>query len=174
MPYRRPTKERAEAQKAARKLYVEDGLSLKEIRQQTGEDHENTQSVVQPRRLGRPAGDRNKDRTRPVREDLRGSLLDRAEAQIKADKLPHTEIGLIYKLERLIIQREKKEEMVTTIGNTLQYLTLYLMEHDPELARALSQSFKGICQMGRCTRSLQKRASVWCESSPVSKQDFAP
>ena len=33
----RPTKEKAEAQKAARKLYVEDRLSLEEISQQTGE-----------------------------------------------------------------------------------------------------------------------------------------
>ncbi len=37
MPYRRPTKEKAEAQKAARKLYVNIGLSLKEVHQQTGE-----------------------------------------------------------------------------------------------------------------------------------------
>lgn len=133
MPYR-STKKKAEAQKAARKLYVVDGLSLKEIHQQTGEtmrtlrawcnlgDWENQRAITEFDRL----------------ESLRDSLLDRAEAQIKEGKLPHTEIGLIYKLERLIVQREKKLERVDTIMmNTLQYLALYLMEHDPELARDL-------------------------------------
>ena len=37
-------------------------------------------------------------------KDLRSSLLDRAEAQMKEGKLPHTEIGLMYKLERMIDQ----------------------------------------------------------------------
>jgi len=130
----RSTKEKVEAQKVARELYVEDRLSLKEIHQQTGEslrtlrawynlgDWENLRANTELDRL----------------ERLRDSMLDRAEAQMKEGKLPHTETGLIYKLERLIVQREKKLEKVDTIMmNTLQYLTLYLMEHDPELARAL-------------------------------------
>ena len=102
------TKERAEAKKAARKLYVKDEAVTERDSPTDRGNHENTQIVVQTRRLGRPAGERSKDRTRPVREDLRSSLLDKAEAQIKAGKLPHTEIGLMYKLEKLIAQREKK------------------------------------------------------------------
>ena len=43
-------------------------------------------------------------------KDLRSSMLDRAEAQIKEDKLPHIEIGLMYKLERMIVQREQKKQ----------------------------------------------------------------
>lgn len=133
----RSTKEKAEAQKAARKLYVEDGLSLKEIHQQTGETMRTLRSW---RNLGDWENLREaEDKTELDRLwNLRDSLLDKAEAQIKADKLPHTETGLIHKLERVIVQREKKVERIDAIMlNTLQYLTLYLMEHDPELARAL-------------------------------------
>ncbi len=133
----RSTKEKAEAQKVARKLYVTDRLSLKEIHEQTGETMRTLRSWCT---LGdwdslREAEDKTElDRL----ESLRDSLLDKAEAQIKAGKLPHIETGLIYKLERLIVQREKKEERATTImGNTLRHLALYLMEHDPKLARAL-------------------------------------
>ena len=44
----------------------------------------------------------------------------------------------MYKLERVIAQREKREEMVDTVAvNTLKHLGNYLIEHDPELARAL-------------------------------------
>ncbi len=142
MPYR-STKEKAEAQKAARKLYVTDGLSLKEIKEQTGEtprtlrawynlgDWENLRANTELDRFQR----------------LRDNLLGKAEAQIKEDKLPHTEIGLVYRLERMIVQREKKDEMVATImTNTIQYQLLYLMEHDPELARAFVQHSEGFSQ----------------------------
>ena len=133
----RSTKEKAEAQKVGRKLYVEDKLSLEEIHQQTGE-------TLRTLRTWHNLGDWENLREAETKteldrlKDLRSSLLDRAEAQIKEGKLPHTEIGLVYKLERLIVQREKKEERVDTIMmNTLQYLALYLMEHDTELGRAL-------------------------------------
>ena len=138
----RSTKEKAEAQKVARKLYVEDRLSLKEINQQTGETLRTLKSWCN---LGDWDGLRVADADIDFGrlERLRGSLLDKAEAQIKAGKLPHTETGLIYKLDRLLIQREKKVERIDTImTNTLQYLILYLMEHDRELARTLANHIK--------------------------------
>ena len=138
----RSTKEKAEAQKVARKLYVEERLSLKEIHQQTGETMRTLRSWYN---LGDWDGLRVADADIGLDrlERLRDRLLDKAEARIKEDKLPHTELGLVYKLERLIIQREKKRERIDTIlKNTLQYLVLYLMEHDMELARALVNQLK--------------------------------
>ncbi len=105
----RPTNGKAEAQKAARKLYVEDGLSLKEISQQTGKDLRTLRSWCN---LGDWEGLREKGaKTELDRlKELRSSMLDRAEAQIKEDKLPHIEIGLMYKLDRMIVQREQKKQ----------------------------------------------------------------
>ena len=123
MPYR-STKEKAEAQKVARKLYVTDGLSLKEIHQQTKESMRTLRSWCTLGDWENLRECRNKDRTRPFEGAYGTDLFDRAEAQMKEDKLPHIEIGLMYKLERMIVQQEKKEERVTIIlGNTLQYLT---------------------------------------------------
>ena len=137
MPYRSP-KKRAEAKEHARKLYVEFGLSLDEIHQQTGEtprtlrswckrgDWEDLREAETKTELGRL-------------KDLRSSMLDRAEDQMKADKLPHTEIGLISKLERLIGQREEIGDMEARIAtNTIMCLVEYLREHDKELGQALS------------------------------------
>ena len=105
----RPTNGKAEAQKAARKLYVEDRLSLDEISQQTGET---VKTLRAWRNLGEWDGLRGKEtKTELDRlKDLRSSMLDRAEAQIKEDKLPHIEIGLMYKLERMIVQREQEKQ----------------------------------------------------------------
>ena len=104
----RPTNGKAEAEKAARKLYVEDRLSLKEISQQTGET---VKTLRAWRNLGDWEGLRGKKtKTELDRlKDLRSSMLDRAEAQVKEDKLPHIEIGLMYKLERMIVQREQEK-----------------------------------------------------------------
>ena len=133
----RSTKEKAAAQAKARKLYVAYGMSLDEIHEETGE-------TIKTLRSWSNLGDWKGIREEALKSELdrlvrlRNHLLDKAEAQIKEDKLPHTEIGLVYKLERLIFQREKKEERDTAIlVNTLQYLVLYLMEHDPKLAQAL-------------------------------------
>ena len=52
--------------------------------------------------------ERSKDRTRSVRSACGSSMLDRAEAQIKEDKLPHIEIGLMYKLERIDSSSESR------------------------------------------------------------------
>jgi len=112
MPYR-STKEKAEAQKVARKLYVEDRLSLKEVREQTGEPMRTLRSwcnLGDWETLRGAETETELDRLK----DLRGSLLDRAEAQIKEGKLPHTEIGLMYKLEKMIDQREQKQNLPET------------------------------------------------------------
>ena len=104
----RSTKEKAEAQKAARKLYVEDGLSLEEISQQTGET---VKTLRAWRNLGEWETVEENAKTELDRlKDLRSSMLDRAEAQIKEDKLPHIEIGLMFKLDRMIVQREQKKQ----------------------------------------------------------------
>ncbi len=133
MPYR-STKEKAEAQKAARKLYVVDGLSLKEIHQQTGE-------TMRTLRAWYNLGDWDSLRISTEfdrLEGLRDGLLDRAEAQIKAGKLPHTEIGLMYKLEQLIVQRKKDEALVKIVAlNTVGYFIDYLFKNDRKLCRAL-------------------------------------
>lgn len=136
MPYR-STKEKAEARKVARKMYVNYRLSLKEIHQQTGETMGTLRSWSN---LGDWEGLREAyaktdlDRLEKLRDDL----LDKAEAQIKAGKLPHTEIGLMYRLEKLIAQ-QKKEEIQTKIValNTIGYFLEYLYEYDQNLALAL-------------------------------------
>ena len=43
-------------------------------------------------------------------------MLDKAEAQLKEGKLPHIEIGLMYKLERMIAHREEKQELPETVA----------------------------------------------------------
>ena len=141
MPYR-STKEKAEAQKAARKLYVEDELSLKEIHQQTGEtlrtlrawcnlgDWDNLREELATTELGRL-------------EDLRDNLLGKAEAQLKEGKLPHAEIGLMYRLEKLIVQRKEDELMVRIVSlNTVTYFVQYLLKYDQKLAHALVPHFE--------------------------------
>ena len=111
----RSTKEKAEAQKAARKLYVEDGLSLEEIHQQTGE-------TLRTLKTWRNLGDWDNLREAETKteldrlKDLRSSMLDKAEAQLKEGKLPHIEIGLMYKLERMIDYREEKQELPETVA----------------------------------------------------------
>ena len=106
----RSTKEKFAAQAKARDLYVKDGLSLEEISQQTGE-------TLKTLRTWRNLGDWENLREEDAKTDLdrlrslRDSLLDKAEAQIKEGKLPHTEIGLMYRLEKMIDQREKAGAM---------------------------------------------------------------
>lgn len=133
----RSTKDKAKAQEYARKLYVKDGLSLQEIRRKTGE-------TIKTLRAWYRLGNWQDSREAAAADDLdrlrhlRDSLLDKAEAQIKEEKLPHTEIGLMYRLERLIAQREKSEEMtITVVTNTLNYLMNYILHYDKELDRSV-------------------------------------
>ena len=138
----RSTKEKAEAQKAARKLYVNIGLSLKEVHQQTGETMRTLRSW---RTLGDWDGLREeKEKNELDRlESLRESLLDRAEAQRKAGKLPHTEIGLMYRLEKLIAQHKKEETMVKIVAlNTVGYFMEYMVKQDQNLAANLAPHFE--------------------------------
>ena len=82
----------------------------------------------------------------------------------------HTEIGLMYKLERLIDQREKRQELAHTIVvNTLKYLGDYLIAYDKETgptATTVSQSprlpsqspappAKAVCITPRCRPSIR-------------------
>ena len=134
----RSTKEKAEAQKFARGLYVNYGLSLKEIHQQTGE-------TMRTLRSWSNLGDWETLRKKYAKTDLnrleklRDSLLDKAEAQMKAGKLPHTELGLMYRLEKIIAQQKKEEIQVKIIAvNTVRYFIEYLLEHDQNLGAALA------------------------------------
>ena len=141
MPYR-STKEKAEAQKAARNLYVNIELSLEEVSQQTGETMRTLRSwcnLGDWDGLREAATETELDRL----ESLRESLLDRAEAQRKAGKLPHTEIGLMYKLEKLIAQHKKEETMVKVVAlNTVGYFMEYMYEQDQNLTAALAPYFE--------------------------------
>ncbi len=76
---------------------------------------------------------------------LRDSLLDRAEAQLEAGKMPHTEIGLVYKLERMMDQRRRNRLKLATeiVLYTIKYLINYLREHDPKLVRAFAAHIQG-------------------------------
>ena len=113
MPYR-ATKEKSAARAKAQELYVKDGLSLEEIRQRTRTPLKTLRAW---RNLGRWEAMRKlAARTELDRlKDLQNHLLDRAEAQIKEGKLPHTEIGLMYKLESMIGRREQKQELPKTL-----------------------------------------------------------
>ena len=142
MPYRRPTKGKAEAQKAARKLYVNIGLSLKEVHQQTGE-------TLRTLRSWRTIGDwdglrEEKEKTELDRlERLRDGLLDRAEAQSKEGNMPQAEIRLMCKLENLIAQQKKEETMVKVVAlNTVGYFMEYMVKQDQNLAVALAPHFE--------------------------------
>ena len=142
MPYR-STKEKRSSQETARGLYVKGGLSLAEISRQTGET---LKTLSAWSKLGEWKVIReHESRTELDRlNSMRDSLLDRAEAQIKDGKLPHTEIGLVTKLERIIAQRERRSmEMAPSILlYLLKYLIAYLREHDPTLLQAFAPHFQ--------------------------------
>ena len=138
MPYH-STKEKFTAEAKARDLYVKDGLSLEEISQHTGE-------TVKTLRAWRNLGDWKAMQEKNAKAEidrlksLRDSLFDRAEAQLEAGKLPHTEIGLMSKVERMIVQRERRRMEVAPdiVLYTLKYLIDYLRKHDPQLLQAFS------------------------------------
>ena len=137
MPHR-STQEKRKAQTTARNLFVKDGLSLSEISQQTGE-------TVKTLRAWRNLEDWEAMRDKETLTEfgrlksLRDSLFDKAEAQLKAGKMPHTEIGLVCKLERIIEQKNRRTDRMVPwmILYTIKYLIDYLRVHDPKLAPAL-------------------------------------
>ena len=138
MPYR-STQEKREAQEAARSLYVKDGLSLAEISRQTGE-------TLKTLRAWRNLGEWDTMREKNTRTELdrlnsvRDRLLDKVEAQLEAGKLPHTEIGLLYKAERMIAQRRRRmmDMAPEIVLYTIKYLKDYLRDHDPKLLQAFT------------------------------------
>ena len=143
MPYR-STQDKHKARTTAHKLYVQDGLSLEEISQQTGE-------TIKTLRAWRNLGDWKAMQEKDARTEfdrlnsLRDSLLDRAEAQLEAGKMPHTEIGLVYKLERMMDQRRRNRLKLAPeiVLYTIKYLINYLREHDPKLLRAFAAHIQG-------------------------------
>ena len=143
MPYR-STQDKHKARTTAHKLYVQDGLSLEEISRQTGE-------TIKTLRAWRNLGDWKAMQEKDARTEfdrlnsLRDSLLDRAEAQLEAGKMPHTEIGLVYKLERMMDQRRRNRLKLAPeiVLYTIKYLMNYLREHDPKLVRAFAAHIQG-------------------------------
>jgi hypothetical protein len=111
----RSAKDKARAQEYARKLYVEDKLSLEEIHEQTGKT---VKTLRAWRNLGEwDAMQEKNEKTELDRlKDLWSSLLDRAEAQVKEGKLPHIEIGLMHKLEKMIALQEEKQRLPETVA----------------------------------------------------------
>lgn len=106
----RSTRKLFPTQAAARRLYVEDQLSLREISQRLEEP---VKTLRAWRNLGgwEALKEKNAKTELDRLKDLRNGLIDRAEAQLKEGKLPHIEIGLLYKLERVIDQRKKNQDL---------------------------------------------------------------
>ena len=79
---------------------------------------------------------------------LRDSLLDRAEAQLEAGRMPHTEIGLLYKVERMIDQKKRRKQEIAPamVLYTLDHLVKYLLDHDPKMARAFADHIRGFAK----------------------------
>ena len=146
MPYR-STQDKHKARTTAHKLYVQDGLSLEEISRQTGETIKTLRAW---RNLGEWEAMREKDaRTELDRlNSLRDSLLDRAEAQLEAGRMPHTEIGLLYKVERMIDQKKRRKQEIAPamVLYTLDHLVKYLLDHDPKMARAFADHIRGFAK----------------------------
>ena len=132
MAQRAPRKE-SPYREVARQLYVEEQLSLQEISRQTGKN-------IKTLRAWRNLEDWDTLKEQGAKteldrlKDLRNSLLDRAEAQLKEGKLPHTEIGLMYKLEKMIEQREQKQHLPETVAlYAFKHFGSRLIQTDKEL-----------------------------------------
>ena len=136
----RSTKEKAENRTMARQLYVKEGLSLEDISQSTGETVKTIKAWC---KLGQwdvlkgGAYDPDRDRLR----NLRTNLFDRIEAQFTDGKLPHTEIGLLAKVDTMLARREAKAKVQpgASVVATLQLLIEDLREHDPALLEKLGK-----------------------------------
>ncbi len=142
MPYR-STKEKAENRIMARLLYTEEGLSLEEVSQSTGE-------TVKTIRAWRNIGqwDQMKLGAYAAESDrlqaLRTSLYDRIEAQFKENKLPHTEIGLLAKVDRMITRQEARDALDPgrVVLTMTDWLLSELTEHDRDLLQAMIPYFE--------------------------------
>ena len=144
MPYR-STQKKAKARSMARQLYIKEGLSLEEVSQSTGET---VKTLRAWRNLGewdflkgsiaKPELDRL--------QELRGSLFDRIEAQLKDNKLPHTEIGLLAKVDRMIERQEIKRlyDPGLVVLAMLELLIDEVRANDPALLQALIPSLESL------------------------------
>ena len=130
----RSSKEKAENRVLARQLYVKEGLSLEEVSRTTGETVRTLKAWC---KLGQwdilkhgvYAPDRDRLRT------LRASLLDRIEAHLKENTLPHTEIESLAKVDRMLARQEAKVRANPALTTLIVLETLLddLQEHDPAL-----------------------------------------
>ena len=75
--------------------------------------------------------DPDRDRLR----NLRASLFDRIEADLKENKLPHAEIDLLAKVDRMLARQEAKGRAHPALTTIIALETLLddLQEHDPAL-----------------------------------------
>ena len=138
----RSTKEKAENRTMARKLYTQEGYSLEDISQTTGETVRTLKAwckLGQWDILKNRAYDPDRDRLR----HLRTNLLDRIEAQFTDGKLPHTEIGLLTRVDTMLARHEAKAELYpgASVVATLQLLIEDLQEHDPALLEKMRKYF---------------------------------
>ena len=144
MPYR-STKEKANTRTIARQLYIKEGLSLEETSQSTGET---VKTIRAWRNLGQWDLLRN-SADKPERErlrKLRDSLFNRIEAQLTDSKLPHTEIGLLAKVDGMIARQEDRVrwDPARVVLGTLELLIEDLREHAPALLKALGPHIKRV------------------------------
>ena len=143
----RSTKEKDNARANARQLYIRKGLSLEDIHQQTGE-------TLKTLRAWRNLGEWDILRDNAYNPELqrlrrvRDNLLDRIEVQFTDSKLPHTEIGLLVKVDSMIARREAKAEgqAPEVVLATIELLLEDLQKNDPDLARALAPHLGGVSE----------------------------
>lgn len=134
----RSTKEKDNARANARQLYIKKGLSLEDIHQQTGETLKTLRAW---RNLGQWDALRDNsynpelERLRKVRDNL----LDRIEAQFADSKLPHTEIGLLAKVDGMITRHEASVQghVLEIVLAAFEFLLEELQKHNPDLAKAV-------------------------------------
>lgn len=139
----RSTKEKDNARANARQLYIRKGLSLEDIHQQTGE-------TLKTLRAWRNLGEWDILRDNAYNPELqrlrkvRDSLLDRIETQFTDSKLPHTEIGLLAKVDSMITRHEARVQayVLEIVLAAFELLLEELHEHNPDLAKAVGPSLR--------------------------------
>ena len=143
----RSSKEKAENRGLARQLYVKEGVSFEDISQTTGETVRTLKTwckLGQWDTLKHGIFDPDRDRLR----NLRASLFDRIEAHLQENKLPHTEIDLLAKVDRMLARQEAKVRARPALTTLIVLETLLddLQEHDPALK---SQVAKHLPRIGK-------------------------
>lgn len=147
----RSSKEKAENRVLARRLYVKEGVSFEDISQATGETVRTLKTwckLGQWDTLKYGIFDPDRDRLRT----LRASLFDRIEAHLKESKLPHVEIDLLAKVDRMLARQEAKVRADPGLTTLIALETLLddLQEHDPALK---SEVAKHLPRIGKRIRT---------------------